>query len=49
MERNNIAYIEGENMIYQYSRRERQMTQGRWWLMVELEQGPSIFSLIYPV
>jgi len=28
MERNNIASIEGENMIYQYSRRERQMTQG---------------------
>jgi hypothetical protein len=31
MERNNISSIEGENMIYQYQRRERQMTQGRRW------------------
>jgi hypothetical protein len=31
MERNNIASIEGENMIYEYPKRERQMTQGPWW------------------
>jgi hypothetical protein len=31
MERNNIASIKGENMIYQYPRREMQMTEGRWW------------------
>jgi hypothetical protein len=29
-ERNNIASIEGQNMIYQYPRRESQMTRGRW-------------------
>jgi hypothetical protein len=31
MEGNNIASIEGESMMYKYSRRERQMIQGLWW------------------